>query len=88
MRTASRLLGHRGAGRVDLDARLAPVDGRLDQLHAAAVLVLDHKLEQRVDHRVLQQVRLEAEVLQLGALGVVVVLLGLDAVGAIWWLLW
>ena len=38
----------------DLGAGLAPVDGGLDELHAAAGLVLDSEIQQGIDHGVLR----------------------------------
>lgn len=76
-RKARPLLGDGGLHGVDLGAGLAPVNGGLDELVVDAALVLDGEVQQGVDHGVTQKVGLQAQVLQLGALGVVVVLLGL-----------
>lgn len=78
--TTPRLPFYGGALVIDLCARVLPVDSRLNQFHAAPVLVLHGKGEERVDHVVAKKVGLrEAEVLQVGALDVVVVLFQLDA---------
>src|SRR5918993_6072656 len=58
---------------------LAPVDGRHDNFRVYAVAVLERDVQERVEQAVAQEVRLEAEVEKACVLGVVVVVVLLDA---------
>src|SRR5215213_180820 len=58
---------------------LAPVDGRHDNLRIDAVAVLQRDVQERVKQAVAQEVRFEAEVEEARVLGVVVVVILLDA---------
>src|SRR5215210_9034615 len=58
---------------------LAPVDGRHDNLRIDAVAVLQRDVQERVQQAVAQEVRFEAEVEEARVLGVVVVVILLDA---------
>ena len=64
-----------GLGHVILDSGLLPLDGRLDELQIASVLVVHGKGEERVDQVLAQQMRLQSKLLKLVAAHVVVVLL-------------
>src|SRR3954451_16223853 len=57
---------------------VAPVDARQDQVHVDLVAVLDRDVDERVEQRVAQVVRLQPEVEQRCVRGVVVVLFSLD----------
>src|SRR5579885_2950237 len=70
--------GVRDAAVADLVARIAPIHERLDPVKQHAMLVLVDLVEDRVDQRFRQEMRLEAKVNELGVLGVVVVGFGLD----------
>src|ERR1019366_9799938 len=58
---------------------LAPVDARQEERFVNALAVAYGDVHQRIEQRFGKQVRLEPEDGQLGVLGIVIVLFGLDA---------
>src|SRR5215210_2519507 len=70
---------YRGLVHAPLGLALAPVDGGHDDLRVDAVAVLQRDVQERVQQAVAQEVRFEAEVEKARVLGVVVVVVLLDA---------
>lgn len=75
----SGLVSNCSSGQCIRRTALPPVDSWFDQIHVYSILVFEHKREQAVDQAVREEMRLQTQIAQFCAFGIVIMLLGLNS---------